>query len=45
LEPRNVGAPATSVPVTTVKCSDMWCPSTRQPHVVRVDAVPKIEKK
>ena len=45
LLPKNVGAAATSAPLTTVKCSETWCPSTRQPHVSCVEGVPKIEKK
>jgi hypothetical protein len=45
LLPKNDGDEATSVPFTIVKCSDTWCPSTRQPHVAFADGVPKIEKK
>ena len=39
------GELATSVPLATVKCSETWWPSTRQPHVPLADGVPNTEKK
>src|SRR5439155_1991391 len=35
----------TILPRSTTKLSDRWCPSTRQPHLLVFDGVPKIVKK
>ena len=39
--PRNCGVEAISRPRTTVKLSERWWPSTRQPQVSRAEGAPK----
>ena len=45
LVPKKAGELREAVPFATVKCSETWWPSTRQPHAPLADGVPNTEKK